>query len=184
MISVCDVLVVVLVAIKYPILLSLNFTLTNVTHLGGTVVFQVTLTLGIVPSKLSALAVTLPSRIENQEQYGYKHNYPCSLLDSQLPSSLVFPFRCNSAGCLLHAWHFKLTSFLVIAPLCTTSVGEIFGTVCTRAEFPGRQCTLGQDVRGGHSEGCPALRHPGFWLASYYKAGSYRQNPERKTWVQ
>ena len=63
MTSVCDVLLVVLVATTGPILLVLNSTLTDATHSGGTVVFQVTLTAGVGPSTLSALAVTL---LENE----------------------------------------------------------------------------------------------------------------------
>ena len=60
MISVCDVLLVVLVATTGPEWLPvLNSTLTDVTHSGGTVVLQVTLAAGVGPSTLSALAVTL-----------------------------------------------------------------------------------------------------------------------------
>ena len=59
MISVCDLLVVVLLASTGPRLLVLNSTLTDVTHLGGNVVFQVTLTPGVGPPTLSALTVTV-----------------------------------------------------------------------------------------------------------------------------
>ena len=60
MTSVCDVLLVVLVAtIKGPELPVLNSTLTDVTHSGGTVMFQVTLVAGVRPSTLSALTVTV-----------------------------------------------------------------------------------------------------------------------------
>ena len=55
MTSVCDVFVVVLVATG-PRLLVLNSTVTDATHSGGTVVFQVTLTPGIEPPTLSARA--------------------------------------------------------------------------------------------------------------------------------
>ena len=58
MTSVCDVLLVVLVATTGPLLLVLNSTLTDVTHCGGIVVYQVTLTAGVGPSTLSALTVT------------------------------------------------------------------------------------------------------------------------------
>ena len=58
MISVCDVLVVVLLATTGPRLLVLNITLTDVTHPGGTVVFQVTLAPGVEPPTLS-LTVTV-----------------------------------------------------------------------------------------------------------------------------
>ena len=61
MISVCDVLVVVLVATTDPRLLARNSTLTDATHCGGTVVFQVTLAAGVGPSTLSALTVTVES---------------------------------------------------------------------------------------------------------------------------
>ena len=62
MISVCDALVVVLVATTGPEWLAvLNSTLTDVTHSGGAVVFQVTLAVGVGPSTLSALAVTVES---------------------------------------------------------------------------------------------------------------------------
>ena len=57
--SVWDVLVVVLVATAVPILLVLNSTITDVTHCGGAVVLQVTLTAGVEPSTLSALTVTV-----------------------------------------------------------------------------------------------------------------------------
>ena len=59
--SVWDVLVVVLVATTGPRLLVLNSTLTDVTHSGGAVVLQVTLTAGVEPSTLSALTVTVES---------------------------------------------------------------------------------------------------------------------------
>ena len=59
--SLCDVLVVVLVATTAPRLLVLKSTLTEVTHSGGTVVLQVTLTAGVEPSTLSALTVTVES---------------------------------------------------------------------------------------------------------------------------
>ena len=55
MTSVCDVLLVVLVATTGPLLLVLNSTLTDATHCGA-VVFQVTLAAGVGPSTLSALA--------------------------------------------------------------------------------------------------------------------------------
>ena len=55
MISVSDILVVVLVTTNTP----LKFTHTDVTHSGGSVVFQVTLTPGVEPLTLSALAVTV-----------------------------------------------------------------------------------------------------------------------------
>ena len=61
MTSVCDVLVVVLVATTGPRILALNSTLTDFTHSGGIVVFQVTLALGVEPPTLSALAVTVES---------------------------------------------------------------------------------------------------------------------------
>ena len=61
MISVCDVLVVVLVATTGPLLLVLNSILTDATHSGGTVVLQVTLTAGVGPSTISALTVTVES---------------------------------------------------------------------------------------------------------------------------
>ena len=55
--SVCaDILVVVYFATTGPRLLVLNSTLTDVTHCGGTVVFQVTLT---EPFTLSALTPTV-----------------------------------------------------------------------------------------------------------------------------
>ena len=59
MISACDVLVVVLVTITGPRLLVLNSTLTDATHSGGTVMFQVTLAPGVGPPTLSALTVTV-----------------------------------------------------------------------------------------------------------------------------
>ena len=59
MTSVCDVLVVVLVATTGPVLIVLNSTLTDATHCGGTVVLQVTLAAGVGPSTLSALTVTV-----------------------------------------------------------------------------------------------------------------------------
>ena len=61
MISVCDILVVVLVATKAPTLLVLKFTLTDATHCGGAVVLQVTLAAGVEPFTLSALTVTVES---------------------------------------------------------------------------------------------------------------------------
>ena len=57
--SVSDVLLVVLVATTGPLLLVLKSTLTDVTHSGGIVVLQVTLTAGVGRSTLSALTVTL-----------------------------------------------------------------------------------------------------------------------------
>ena len=59
MISVCDVLLVVLVATTGPMLLVLNSTLTDTTHCGGIVVLQVTLAAGVEPFTLSALTVTV-----------------------------------------------------------------------------------------------------------------------------
>ena len=61
MTSVTDALVVVLVATTGPRLLVLNSTLTDVTHCGGAVVFQFTLTAGVGPSTLSAFTVTFES---------------------------------------------------------------------------------------------------------------------------
>ena len=62
MTSVCDVLVVVLVATTGPRLLVLKSTLTDVTHSGGIVVLQVTLTAGGEnPLTFSALTVTVES---------------------------------------------------------------------------------------------------------------------------
>ena len=56
--SVCDALVVVLVATTGPDWLPvLKFTLTAVTHSSGTVVLQVTLAAGVGPSTLSAITV-------------------------------------------------------------------------------------------------------------------------------
>ena len=52
--SVCDILVVVLLATKIPDLF-LKFTATDVIHSGGTVVLQVTLTPGVEPPTLSVL---------------------------------------------------------------------------------------------------------------------------------
>ena len=56
MTSVCDALFVVLLATTGPYTLVLNSTVTDVTHCGGTVVLQVTLT---EPFTLSALIVTV-----------------------------------------------------------------------------------------------------------------------------
>ena len=62
MISVCDVLVVVLVVTTGPDLLVLKSTLTDDTHCGGIVVFQLTLTAGVEnPLTFSALTVTVES---------------------------------------------------------------------------------------------------------------------------
>ena len=61
MISVC-VLVVVLVAANRPLSVVLKFAVTDVTHSGGSVVFQVTLTPGVEPPTLSARAVTLKDK--------------------------------------------------------------------------------------------------------------------------
>ena len=57
MTSVCDVLVVVLVATNFPLVVVLKFTNTDVTHSGGTVVLQVTLAPGVEPLTLSARTV-------------------------------------------------------------------------------------------------------------------------------
>ena len=57
--SVCDVLLVVLVATTGPVLLVLKSTLTDVTHSDSIVVLQVTLAAGVGPSTLSALTVTV-----------------------------------------------------------------------------------------------------------------------------
>ena len=54
-----DVLVVVYLVTSAPSVLRLNTTLTDVTHSGGNVVLQVTLTPGIEPFTLSALKVTV-----------------------------------------------------------------------------------------------------------------------------
>ena len=54
--SVCDILVVVVVATKSPDLF-LKFTVTDVIHSGGIVVLQVTLAPGVEPPTLSALTV-------------------------------------------------------------------------------------------------------------------------------
>ena len=59
MISVCDVLLVVLVATTGPELTVRNSTLTDATHSGGAVVLQVTLAAGVGPSTLSAFTVTV-----------------------------------------------------------------------------------------------------------------------------
>ena len=59
MTSVCDVSLVVLVATAGPVLAVLKSTLTDATHWGGAVVFQVTLTAGAGPATLSALTVTV-----------------------------------------------------------------------------------------------------------------------------
>ena len=60
MTSVCDVLLVVLVATRVPEgLRVLKSTLTDATHSGGTVVLQVTLAAGVGPSTLSALTLTV-----------------------------------------------------------------------------------------------------------------------------
>ena len=58
--SVCDIFLVVLVATKNldPFLM---FTVTDVIHSGGSVVLQVTLTLGVEPPTLSVLTVTVES---------------------------------------------------------------------------------------------------------------------------
>ena len=56
--SVCDILVVVLVATKTQDLF-LKFTVTDATHSGGIAVFQVTLTPGVEPPTLSVLTVTV-----------------------------------------------------------------------------------------------------------------------------
>ena len=61
MTSVCDVSLVVLVATVGPVLAVLKSTLTDVTHSGGAVVLQVTLTAGVGPSTLSALTLTVES---------------------------------------------------------------------------------------------------------------------------
>ena len=62
MTSVCDGLVVVLAATTGPRLLVLKSTLTDVTHCGGTVVFQLTLAAGVEnPLTFSALTVTVES---------------------------------------------------------------------------------------------------------------------------
>ena len=57
MTSVCDVLVVVLAAANTPLVVVLKFTLTDVTHSGGIVVFQVALAPGFEPPTLSARTV-------------------------------------------------------------------------------------------------------------------------------
>ena len=57
--SVSDALLVVLLATTGPLLLVLKSTLTDATHSGGAVVFQVTLAAGVGPSTLSALTVTV-----------------------------------------------------------------------------------------------------------------------------
>ena len=63
MTSVCDVLVVVLLATNTLLVVVLKFTLTYVTHSGGSVVLQVTLTPGVEPLTLTALAVTVEPRV-------------------------------------------------------------------------------------------------------------------------
>ena len=62
MTSVCDVLVVVLVATNLPLGVVLKFTVTDVTHSGGSLVLQVTLALGVEPPTLSACTVRLEDR--------------------------------------------------------------------------------------------------------------------------
>ena len=62
MISVCDVLVVVLVTTNTPLVVALKFTVTDVTQLGGSVVFQVTLAPRVVPPTLSALTARWEDR--------------------------------------------------------------------------------------------------------------------------
>ena len=62
MTSVCDVLVVELVAANLPLGVVLKLTPTDVTHSGGSVVFQVTLTPGVEPLTLLALTVRLEDR--------------------------------------------------------------------------------------------------------------------------
>ena len=52
-------LVVVYLVTSAPSVLRLNTTLTDVTHSGGNVVLQVTLTPGVEPFTLSALKVTV-----------------------------------------------------------------------------------------------------------------------------
>ena len=59
MTSVCDVLLVVLVASTGPLLLVLKSTLTDATHPSGAVVLQVTLAAGVGPSTLSPFTVTV-----------------------------------------------------------------------------------------------------------------------------
>ena len=59
MISVSDILVVVLVATNTPLVIFLKFTVTDLTHSGSSVVFQVTPTPAVEPLTLSALAVTV-----------------------------------------------------------------------------------------------------------------------------
>ena len=56
------VLIVVLVAANPPLGAVLKFAVTDVTHSGGNVVLQVTLTPGVEPSTLSARAVTLKDK--------------------------------------------------------------------------------------------------------------------------
>ena len=56
-------MVVVLDATNIPLVIFLKFTVTDVTHSGGSVVFQVTLTPGVEPLTLTALAVTVKSRV-------------------------------------------------------------------------------------------------------------------------
>ena len=92
MISVSDVLVVLYVDDKFPSSLSLNFTLTDVTHSSGIVVFQVTLTPGVEPPTLSALIATLPSEIE------FRNNMlnTRSSTHLQLPLNRGYPFRILS----------------------------------------------------------------------------------------
>ena len=68
MTSVSDALVVLWVATTDPEWLPvLKFTVTDTTHCGGAVVLQVTLAVGVEPSTLSALAVTL---LERAAKYG------------------------------------------------------------------------------------------------------------------
>ena len=53
-----DVLILVLDATNIPVFVLWKSTLTDVTHSGGSSVFQVTLTPGLEPPTLSALTVT------------------------------------------------------------------------------------------------------------------------------
>ena len=71
MVSVC-VLVVVLVAANPPVGVVLKFTITDVTHSGGSVVFQVTLTPGVEPPTLSTRTVTLKDK--NSDSVGINMN--------------------------------------------------------------------------------------------------------------
>ena len=59
MISVSDLLVVVLDATNTPLDVALKFTVTDVTHSGGTIILQVTLAPGFEPLTLSARTVTV-----------------------------------------------------------------------------------------------------------------------------